>query len=239
MGVTDRIDPLAGVPRAEEPVGVLRLYLDHALHRPDRQRAHSGGDELPQVPRGFGHAYEPRLKDRDGDAGGQTPVAEPHHAGPGADRHLVPLPHARLGRLVRHPVAYAQANRDSVRHEGDVEDGEAERGEPERALREPFACERPAHDPRKDVPAQAGGEQRSAADDHQVRVGQVADEMAGVPCAGQPVRGPRQVLDRPCAGLRARGRSRRPRSTSPACGRAGRARRLDKAQCARAARARA
>ena len=54
---------------------------------------------------------------------------------------------------------------------------------------------RPADDPRQDEPAEAGSEQRPAADDHHVGVREVAHEMPGVAGSRQVISGPRQVLE--------------------------------------------
>jgi hypothetical protein len=83
---------------------------------------------------------------------------------------------------------------DPVADERDVEDEQAKRGEPEGALRERLAGERAADDPRQRVPTEAGRNQRSPADDHDVRVREVADQVAGVSGAGEPLGRPRQVL---------------------------------------------
>ena len=50
MRMTNRVDPLACVPRPVQPVSVGRLHLDHALHRPDGQRDCARREELPEVP---------------------------------------------------------------------------------------------------------------------------------------------------------------------------------------------
>jgi hypothetical protein len=83
---------------------------------------------------------------------------------------------------------------DAVADQRDVEDDEPGNREPERALGEPFARQRPADHAWQDEPAEAGGEQRAAADDHQVRVREVADQVTCVTGAGEVLGDPGQVL---------------------------------------------
>ena len=194
MGVTDRVDPFARVAGLVEPIRVGRLHLDHALDRSDRQRRRAGGEELPEVPLRLRHLDEPRLEDRQGNVRGEAPVAEPHHAGADPGRHLVPLAHVLLRELVVRAVLDEPADRDPVADQGDVEDEETDDREPEGALGQTLARQRPLDDPRQHEPAEAGGEQRPAADDHHMRVREVSDEMPGVAGSRQVLRSPRQVL---------------------------------------------
>ena len=82
-----------------------------------------------------------------------------------------------------------------VRDQRDVEHEQTDGREPERALSEPLARERAADDARQHVPAEPRGDERAAADDHHVRVREVADEVARVAGTREPLGGPRQVLD--------------------------------------------
>ena len=195
MGVADRVDPLAGVAGAVEPVCLRRLHLDHALHRADGQRERAGGDELPQMPERLRNPHEPRLEDREADVGGEAPVAEAHHTRADPDRHLVPLAQVRLRHLVVPAVLDEPADRDPVGDERDIEDEQSNGREPKRTLGEAFARERASDDAWQHPPAQPGGEQRAAADDHHVRVRQVAHEVSRVAGAGEPLGGPGEVLE--------------------------------------------
>ena len=191
----DRVDPLAGVAGAIQPVRVRRLDLDHSLHGADSQAGGACCDELPEVAARLRNPYEPGLEDGQEDGRREAPVADPHHARPHADRRAIPVPHARLRGLVLPTVSDAKPDRDPVRDERDVEDEQTARSEPEGALGEAFARKWPAHDPRQDVPAEAGGDQRPAADDHQVRVREVPDEVACVAGTREPLGCPGQVLE--------------------------------------------
>ena len=193
--MADRIDPLARVTRAIEPVRVRRLHLDHALHRPDRERDRTGRHELPQMPLRLRDLHEPRLEDRQANVGGEAPVAETHDPGAHARRHLVPLAHVLLGEPVVPTVLDEPSDRDPVADERDVEERQPDCGEPERALGQALAGERPADDARQDEPAEPGREQRAAADDHHVRVREVSDQVAGIAHARQRLGHPRDVLD--------------------------------------------
>ena len=195
MRVADRVDPLARVAGPVEPVRVARRHLDHALDGSDGQRRRARREELPEMPLRLRDVHRPRLEDGDEDVGREAPVAEAHHPGSHPGRRLVPVAHVRLRRLVRPAVLDQRTHRDPVRDQRDVEDRQAHRGEPERTLREALARERPADDPRQREPAESRGEQRPAADDRQVGVGEVADEVARVAGAGQVLGEPRQVLD--------------------------------------------
>ncbi len=194
MRMADRVDPLAGVPCPVEPVGLSRRDLDHALHRADGESCGAGGEELPQVPARLGHAHETCMEDGQEHVRGEAPVAEAHDAGSDPDRHLVPLAHARLCGLVVPAVRNEAPDRDSVADERDVEDEQADGGEPERALSQSLAGERPPDHAWQHVPAEPGRDQCAAADDHHVRVREVADEMSGVAGACEPLGGPGQVL---------------------------------------------
>ncbi len=193
--VGDRVDPLAGVAGAIQPVRVRRLDLDHSLHGADSQAGGACCDELPEVAARLRNPYEPGLEDGQEDGRREAPVADPHHARSHADRRAIPVPHARLRGLVLPTVSDAKPDRDPVRDERDVEDEQTAGGEPEGALGEAFARKWPAHDPRQDVPAEAGGDQRPAADDHQVRVREVPDEVACVAGTREPLGCPGQVLE--------------------------------------------
>ena len=192
--VADRVDPLARVARLVEPVGVRRLDLDHALDGSDRQRRGAGREELPQMPLRLRHAHQARLEDGHADIGREAPVAEAHHARAHPGRRLVPVAHVRLGGRVAPAMLEQRPHRDPIADQRDVEDGEADDREPEGALGQALAGERPADHARQREPAEAGGEQRAAADDHQVRVREIADEMAGVAGAREVLGGPGQVL---------------------------------------------
>ncbi len=192
--VGDRVDPLACMSGPEEPVRVRRLDLDHALDGADGQAQGAGGEELPEVAVRLGHVHESPLEDGEEHGRREAPVADPHHACPHADRGSVPVAHARLCGLILPAVSHAHADCDPVGDERDVEDREPAGREPEGSLREAVARERAPDDPREHVPAEPRCDQGPPSDDHQVRVGEVADEMACVPGTRQPFGGPRQVL---------------------------------------------
>ena len=192
--VTDRIDPLTRMPGLVEPVRMRRLDLDHALHRPDGQTRRTGGEELPEMPARLRHANEARLEDRQEHVRRETPVTETHHPRPDADRHAIRLAHVQLRRLVVPTRRDESPDRDPVRDQRDVEDEETDRREPESALRKPGTGQRTRNDSRQDVPAEPGRDQRAAADDHHVRIREVAHEMSRIAGAREPVRRPRQVL---------------------------------------------
>ncbi len=192
--VGDRIDPLACMACPVEPLGVRRLHLHHALNGPGGQACRSGRDELPQMSARLGNPDEPSLEDREEDGGREAPVADAHHAGAHPDRYAVPVAHVRLGGAVVRAGGDEPSDRDPVADERDVEDEQADGGEPEGALGERLAGERTADDPGERVPAQPGCDQRPAADDHHVRVREIADQVTGVSGASEPLGGPRQVL---------------------------------------------
>ncbi len=192
--MADRVDPLAGVACRVEPAGVRRLHLDHALDGADGERDRAGREELPEVVLRLRHPDEARLEDRQDDVRGEAPVAEAHHARADADRDLVELAHVRLGELVVPPVRDEPAHRDPVRDERDVEHEQPDRREPERALCEAVAGERPADHAGEGIPAETRGDERAPADDHHVRVREVADEVACVAGAGEPLGRPGHVL---------------------------------------------
>ena len=195
VGVADRIDPFPRMAGLVEPVRVGGLHLNDALDRSDGQRCCAGCEELPEMPLRLRHLDEPRLEDRQRDVRREAPVTKPHHAGPNAGRHLVPLAHVLLRELVVATVLDEPPDRNPVADQRDVEDEQAEHREPERALGEPLARERPTDDPRQHEPAESGREQRAAADDHHVRVRKVPDEVAGVAGLRQVLRDPGQILD--------------------------------------------
>ena len=120
--VADRIDPLAGVPGAVEPVGVRRLHLEHALHGPDREPGRARREELPEVAARLRHANEPGPEDREEHVAGEAPVADSHDSGADPDRHPVGLAHVQLGCLVVPATGDEAADCDAVRDQGDVED---------------------------------------------------------------------------------------------------------------------
>ena len=192
--VADRVDPLAGMPRLVEPVRVRRLHLDHALDGADRQGRGARREELPQVPLRLRHADEARLEDRHADVGREAPVAEAHHPGAHPGRRLVPVAHVRLRGGIAPAVLDQRAHRDPVADQRDVEDRQADDREPERALGEALARKRPADHARQRQPAEPGGEQRAAADDHHVRVREVAHEVARVARTREVLGDPGQVL---------------------------------------------
>ena len=111
--VADRIDPLAGVPGAVEPVRVSRLHLDHALHGPDRQPGRARREELPEVARRLRHANEAGPEDRQEDVAGEAPVADSHDSGADPDGHPVGLAHVQLGRFVVPAAGDEAADRDA------------------------------------------------------------------------------------------------------------------------------
>jgi len=193
--VADRVDPLSRVPCLVEPVRIRGLHLNHALYGSDSQRGCARGEELPQVPLRLRHLDQSRLEDGEGDVRREAPVAEPHHTGPNSRRHLVPVAHVLFGELVVPAVLDQPADRDPVADQRDVEDEEAEDGEPERALSQAVAGQRPLDDSREHQPAEPRREQRPAADDHHVRVRQVAHEVSRVAGASQVLGHPGQVLD--------------------------------------------
>ena len=178
--VRDRVDPLAGVAGAVEPVRVRRLDLDHSCTVPTVRPAAPVARNFQRCPLGFGTRTSRAWKMVRKTVAAKAPVADPHHARAHPDRRAIPVAHARLRGLVLHAVRDLQPDRDPVRDERDVEDEQAAGGEPEGALREAFAGERPPDDAGQDVPAEARGDQRPAADDHQMRVREVADEVARV-----------------------------------------------------------
>ena len=125
------------------------------------------------------HAHEPRLEDRQEHVRREAPVAETHHPGarcrpaPCTTCPCAPSPPGSPSR-----AATSATHRDPVGDQRDVEDEQADGREPEGALGEAVARQRPADDPRQRVPAEPGRDQRAAADDHHVRVREVADEVA-------------------------------------------------------------
>jgi hypothetical protein len=136
-------------------------------------------------PLGFGTQEDVRRK---------APVADPHDPGAHADRHLVELAHALFRRFVGPAALDEAAHGDAVGDEPDVEDEQAGGREPESPLREPFARERTPNHPREGVPAETGRNEGPSADDHDMGVREVPNEMPGLTGAGEPGGRPGEIL---------------------------------------------